>query len=146
MQQQQQSQFAENFEDLTLGEETRMDIQEDIPLGISRTTPTANPPETNWGPGRLHQGPKSPRRPRHYFLRTGSTNRYFNHQKIFPNSWIPSGRLWQCRTTERDGQCFPTCGGPVPWSSIHTYIHTYIHTCVNKWSWTSCMAQLFSLK
>ena len=33
--QQQQHQFEEKFEDLTLGEETKMDIQEEIPLGIS---------------------------------------------------------------------------------------------------------------
>ena len=39
MQQQQQHHFEENFEDLTLGEETKMDIQEEIPLGIS-TAPT----------------------------------------------------------------------------------------------------------
>ena len=32
---QQQQHFEENFEDLTLGEETRIDIQEEIPLGIS---------------------------------------------------------------------------------------------------------------
>ena len=32
MQQQQQHHFEENFEDLTLGEETGMDLQEEIPL------------------------------------------------------------------------------------------------------------------
>ena len=34
-QQQQQFHFEENFEDLTLGEETKMDVQEEVPLGIS---------------------------------------------------------------------------------------------------------------
>ena len=40
MQQQQQFHFEENFEDLTLGEETRMDLQEEIPLGISTAPAT----------------------------------------------------------------------------------------------------------
>ena len=39
MQQQQQLHFEENFEDLTLGEETTIDLQEEIPLGIS-TSPS----------------------------------------------------------------------------------------------------------
>ena len=35
---QQQQYFEENFDDLTLGEETKMDIQEEVPLGISTSS------------------------------------------------------------------------------------------------------------
>ena len=37
-QMQQQQYFEENFDDLTLGEETKMDIQEEVPLGISTSS------------------------------------------------------------------------------------------------------------